>query len=74
MPPVYDFLLSNQGTIFSLVPLTPDAKQWVADKVALNEVQTLGRTIVIEHRYIGAIIDGIEQAGLLIQDADQPLC
>jgi hypothetical protein len=58
-----DFQVSNQGTIFILIPLTDAAKGWVREHIP-DDAQTWARGIVVEHRYIGPILEGIDADGL----------
>jgi hypothetical protein len=60
-----DFTVRNEGTIFLLRPLTPQARFWIADNLP-EDAMTFGGAIVIEHRYISDIIDGIIRDGLTI--------
>lgn len=57
-----DFLVSNQGTIYILSPFTPAAEAWLAENIG-DDAQTWGRGIVVEHRYIGDIVEGIQADG-----------
>lgn len=62
-----DFRVQNEGTIFILYADTDAAKQWVADHIP-EDAQTWGRNgIVVEHRYIGDIVAGIEGDGLSVE-------
>jgi len=60
-----DFMVSGGGTVFVLTPLTEAAKSWVSDFIDPG-AQRWGRGVVIEHRYISDIINGIEDSGLSI--------
>ena len=62
-----DFFVQNEGSIFLLHPLTKAAKTWVGTFLP-NDAQTFGRAIVVEHRYIGAIIEGIQGDGLVVEN------
>ena len=54
-----DFQVVNHGTLYLLIPNTPRAKQWVTDKLPQDHMK-YDDASVIEHRYIGDIIDGIQ--------------
>ena len=58
-----DFNVENHGSIFLLIPLNDAAQAWV-DEHLPADAATLGRAIAVEHRYIGAIVEGIQAAGL----------
>lgn len=63
-----DFQLSNQGTISLLIPQTDSAHQWAELNIGQdNGCQLLWPTIVVEHRYIDNIIEGIQSDGLVVE-------
>lgn len=61
-----DFTIAGGGTVYLLVPESHAAQEWVAENLP-EDVQTLGRGIAVEHRFIGAIVDGILADGLEVQ-------
>lgn len=61
-----DFNVSNHGSIFLLFPNSKDAHDWVEERLP-EERQTFGRAIVVEHRYIADIVDGILCDGLTVE-------
>ena len=67
-PPVIDFEIQNEGSIFLLRPLSEQANAWI-DEHLPEDRQTFGGGVVVEHRYITSIIDGIQNDGLTIQAA-----
>ncbi len=54
-----DFQVVNHGTLYLLIPNTPRAKEWVRDNLPQDHTK-YDAASVIEHRYIGDIIDGIQ--------------
>ena len=60
-----DFLLSNEGSLFLLQPLTPAAVSWVEENI-MNDRMTFGFAIVVEHRYIADIVRGAVSDGLVV--------
>lgn len=56
-----DVLLSNLGTIWTFAPLTDGARQWLA-------CHTRGETMA-EARYAWDILQGLLDAGLVLQDS-----
>jgi hypothetical protein len=54
-----DFQVVNHGTLYLLIPNTPRAKQWVEDNLPQAHMK-YDDASVVEHRYIGDIIDGIQ--------------
>lgn len=61
-----DFDLINGGSIFTLRPRTDAARDWVSEFLP-DDALMLGSAYVVEHRYIGDIVDGIVADGLTIQ-------
>lgn len=61
-----DFLIQNEGTISILHPKTEAAKEWVAEHLPEGSMSWAGGT-VIEHRYVGPIIEGIQGDGLSVE-------
>jgi len=64
-----DFSVSNQGTIFLLTPLTEAAKEWTEQHLS-HDRQSWGPSVVVEHRYIEPIVEGIRANGLEVEDAE----
>ena len=62
-----DFLLENHSSIYLLRPLTENARAWVQDHIGSdNGFQPYWPAVVIEHRYVGAILEGISSNGLAV--------
>ena len=62
-----DFTIQNEGSIILLHPQSPAARQWVQDHIgADNGFQPYYPSIVIEPRYAGDIVAGIQADGLKI--------
>lgn len=59
-----DFRLDDHGSIAVLTPLTDGAREWVDENIQVE--QTWGGGIVIEHRYVGPILEGIVDAGFTL--------
>ena len=60
-----DFRCANHGSLFLLYPLTKSAQSWISQHIP-SAAQTFGKAIVIEHRYIWAILEGIQTDGLTV--------
>ena len=58
-----DFSVENHGSIFLLRPITPSAFEWVREHIP-DDAQYFGNAVVVEHRYIEDIVDGIQNDGL----------
>ena len=59
-----DFRSENHGSLFLLFPLTPSAHSWIEEHLP-DDAQWFD-AVVIEHRYIWTILDGIQDAGLAV--------
>lgn len=60
-----DFLLENHASIYLLLPLTDSASAWVQEHIGSdNGFQPYWPAVVIEHRFVGAILEGISSDGL----------
>jgi hypothetical protein len=65
IPP--DFLVENHGSIFLLRPQNENAIAWVNDHIGKdNGYQPYYPTVVVEHRYISDIVEGIQNDGLVV--------
>jgi len=60
-----DFRSENHGSLFLLFPLTQRANSWIEAHLP-EDAQWFGNAVVIEHRYIWTILDGIQDAGLAV--------
>lgn len=60
----FDFEVQNEGTILVLHPLNDAAREWIDEHLYTEQTQWWGGGIVIEHRYVEDILDGIDGAGL----------
>ena len=61
-----DFSVQNEGTIFLLIPHTDSAKAWIEEHI-LEDAQRFGGSVVVEHRYILDIVNGIKNDGLEVR-------
>jgi hypothetical protein len=66
-----DFQVLNAVNIFILFPITERADNWVSDNIQItDETQYWGQKgIVIEHGYIGSIMEGILNDDLTMEAA-----
>ncbi len=62
-----DLRTECHGSIYLLRPLTDAGREWIEENINLEEAQTWGGAVVVEHRYIWDIVAGAEMAGLLVQ-------
>lgn len=62
--PDVEFL--NHGSVCMAVPLTPAAKDWVEENLALESWQWLGGGFACEPRYAGDLAEGMANDGLIV--------
>jgi hypothetical protein len=63
-----DFSIENHGSILLLCPHSDGGRTWIEANIGQgNGYQPYWPTIVIESRYVEAIVDGITIDGLVIQ-------
>ena len=60
-----DFRCEIHGSLFLLFPLSQSAQSWVEEHLP-TDAQWFGNAVVIEHRYIWAILEGIQNDGLAV--------
>jgi len=61
-----DFRCENHGSIFLLCPLTQSGRSWIEENLS-SDAQWFGNGVVVEHRYIWAILEGIQNDGLAVR-------
>lgn len=61
-----DFWVQNHGSLFLLIPQTVQANDWIDENIPAD-AQTWAGGIVVEHRYISDIVDGIRCDGLEVE-------
>jgi len=61
-----DFLVADHGTIFLLQPITNRALAWVHEHLPPDSPR-LGAAVVVEHRFVGDIVAGIRNDGLVVR-------
>ena len=64
-----DFTLENHGSLFLLRPRSAAAKEWMQQNLPVDspETQFWCDAVVIEPRYVDAIVDGIIGNGLVLR-------
>ena len=63
--PTVDFLCENHGSIFLLRPISPSAFAWIQEHLPPDRI-TFGNAVVIEPRYVWAILVGLQEDGLVV--------
>jgi hypothetical protein len=62
-----DITVSGGGTVYLFTPETAVASAWLDDNVQLERWHWLGRGFGVEHRYAGALIEGMLTDGLRVE-------
>ena len=60
-----DFVCENHGSVFLLRPISPAAFYWIHENLPPDR-QMFGNALAIDHNYVWAILDGIQEAGLVV--------
>jgi hypothetical protein len=61
-----DFSVHNHGTIFLLRPHTERARNWISEHIP-HDAHAFGEAVVVEHRFIADIVNGIRTDGLEVR-------
>ncbi len=64
-PSEADFVCENHGSIFLLRPVSHAAFAWIEEHLPPDRI-TFGNAIVVEPRYVWAILVGIQDDGLAV--------
>ena len=63
-----DFFIENHFSVYLLRPITASARGWLENNLDVAEsFQPYWPTVVIEHRYVDTILEGIRNDGLAVQ-------
>ena len=60
-----DFICENHGSLFLLVPRNASAKMWIEENLPPDRM-TFFDAVVIEPRYVWAILVGLQDDGLVV--------
>ena len=63
--PTPDFVCENHVSIFLLRPVSPSAFSWIEEHLPADRL-TFGNAVVIEPRYVWAILVGLQDDGLVV--------
>ena len=61
-----DIYVSNHGSIFTFLPMTERANDWIAENVQ-DSAQWFGGQLCVEHRYAYDLADGMVAGGLRLK-------
>ncbi len=66
LPEVPDAQVLNGGSVFLVTPHTDAAREWIKKNVG-EEAQFFGYSLVVEHRYIDDLVEGMCNDGLIVK-------
>ena len=64
-PTQCDFVCENHLSLFLLRPISPAAFAWIEEHLPPDRM-TFGNAVVIEPRYVSAILVGLQDDGLVV--------
>ena len=56
----------NNPSVYVLIPLTDQCKEWIASNLSYESWQLIGDGIAIEHRYIDDVIALLQKFGNIL--------
>ena len=63
-----DFRVKNEGSLFLVSPVTIEAAKWLEEHCPQDDDhQYWAGSLVVEHRYISDLVEGIENDGLGVE-------
>lgn len=62
-----DLQVQDHGSIFLLCPQTEDGEQWIDEHLPEDAMRWAGNSVVVEHRFIKAIVMGAIADGLTVE-------
>lgn len=65
-----DFIVRNEGSIFMVTPVTPQAQGWVSLNLRLESWQWLGNSFSVGYRYIEDLVQGMRNDGFVVETGD----
>jgi hypothetical protein len=56
-----NFLITDEGTVVLITPVSNEARQWVDENLSIEPWQWLGDGFGVEHRYASDILEAISE-------------
>lgn len=63
--PRIDVSVQNEGSVILLTPNTEAARDWIDENISSSSTWW-GKALVVETRYAGPVIEGMQRAGLVV--------
>jgi hypothetical protein len=67
MKPNTDVVTERHGSIVSLTPTTPAAREWIDENCQAEFWQWLGATLNIDLNCASDVVGGMQSAGLIVE-------
>jgi hypothetical protein len=64
--PEPDLRVSGGGSVYLLVPVSDAGREWMTEHLPQDAIG-LGDGVAVEHRYMSDILEGIADAGLVVE-------
>ena len=61
--PAFDFSVESHGSIYLVLPSSQPARAWLQENVQADSQWICG-ALAVEHRFIGDLLGGMNEAGL----------
>jgi hypothetical protein len=65
--PKIDVRIENHGSLVGVQPISAAGRNWINENVASEPWQWFGGALMVEHRYAGAIVAGLNESGLVAE-------
>lgn len=62
-----DVQITNHYSIFTFLPLTDEAREWIDENVAYEDWQWSGGALAVEPRYAAELASGMQNDGLEVE-------
>lgn len=63
--PLIDFRVENHGSLVGIRPLNDSCQSWL--RLHVNDAQWFGGALMVEPRYVEALVTGMSAAGLIVE-------
>ena len=62
-----DVLIANHGSVAMFTPMTPEAHQWIEERVEIEPWQRMECSIACEPSHLEQLVDGMRDDGLAVE-------
>ena len=64
---MFDLTVTDHGYVFLLTPVSEAGEAWIADHIPVDAMRWGKNSVVVERRYIDAIVDGARNNNLEVE-------